>query len=130
MIRRLLEKRWLWALLALAAALAIALGSLTPGNEMPKNLPWDKLNHFLGYAVLGFLTGLAGLRLWLAWLVTSGYGVIIEYAQVIAPGRYGGDPQDMLANALGAALAVLLLTALRHLLNDYPFSKNYRKDTQ
>ncbi|MGC3873928.1 VanZ family protein [Halomonas sp. GXIMD04776] len=125
MIRYWLEKRWLWTSLALAAALAIALGSLAPGDEMPKNLPWDKLNHFLGYGVLGLLTGLAGLRSWLAWLVVSGYGVIIEYAQIIVPGRYGGDPQDMLANALGAALAVLLLAALRHFLNDRLPSKNY-----
>nr|WP_299245904.1 VanZ family protein [uncultured Halomonas sp.] len=124
-IRYWLEKRWLWTLLALAAALAIALGSLMPGDEMPKNLPWDKLNHFLGYEVLGILTGLAGLRLWLVWLVVSGYGVIIEYAQILAPGRYGGDPQDMLANALGAALAVLLLAALRRFLNDRLPSKNY-----
>ncbi|WP_227369185.1 VanZ family protein [Halomonas sp. M20] len=124
MIRHLLEKRWLWTLLALAAALAIALGSLTPGDEMPKNLPWDKLNHFLGYGVLAALTGLAGLRLWFTWLVVSGYGVIIEYAQIVAPGRYGGDPQDMLANALGAALAVLLLAALRYFLNGHLLSKN------
>lgn len=125
MIRRLLEKRWLWTLLALAAAMAIALGSLMPGDEMPKNLPWDKLNHFVGYAVLGFLTGLSGLRLWLAWLVVAGYGVIIEFAQIIAPGRYGGDPYDMLANALGAALALILLAGLRYFLNDHPPSKNY-----
>ncbi|WP_043531028.1 VanZ family protein [Litchfieldella xinjiangensis] len=101
-LRRWHERRWLWALLALSAALVIALGSLTPGDQMPSQLPWDKLNHFLGYAGLAGLLGLAGLRLGVAFLAAAAYGLGIEYLQLLVPGRSGGDGWDILANALGA----------------------------
>ncbi|SDI94561.1 VanZ family protein [Billgrantia gudaonensis] len=107
------ERRRLWAALAVLAAFVIALGSLTPGGEMPSRLPWDKLNHFLGYAGLAGLVGLAGLRLSSAFIVTLLYGAAIEVAQLAVPGRSGGDPADILANAIGAGAAVLLLSALR-----------------
>ncbi|MGM0701758.1 MAG: VanZ family protein [Pseudomonadota bacterium] len=107
------DRRRLWAALAVLAAFTIALGSLTPGSEMPSRLPWDKLNHFLGYAGLAGLVGLAGLRLSLAFVVTLLYGAVIEVAQLAVPGRSGGDPADLLANAIGAGAAVLLLSALR-----------------
>lgn len=100
-LRRWHERRWLWALLALSAALVIALGSLTPGDQMPRQMPWDKLNHFLGYAGLAGLLGLAGLRLGVAFLVAAAYGLGIEYLQLLVPGRSGGDGRDLLANALG-----------------------------
>ncbi|TDX28703.1 VanZ family protein [Modicisalibacter xianhensis] len=113
--RVILRDRRLWAMVVIAAALAIAVGSLTPGDEMPQNLPWDKFNHFAGYAVLALLTGLAGWRGLFGWGVVSAYGVAIEFAQIVVPGRLGADPADMLANALGAALGMLLLTAGRRL---------------
>lgn len=108
-----LRDRRLWAALALAAAVAIALGSLLPGDEMPRNLPWDKLNHFVAYGVLALLAGLAGVAAWPAWLAVAGYGVVVELAQIPVPGRLGGDVADMLANALGAALALALLGVAR-----------------
>lgn len=108
-----LRDRRLWAALALAAAVAIALGSLLPGEEMPRNLPWDKLNHFVAYGVLALLTGLAGVAAWPAWLAVAAYGVAIELAQIPVPGRLGGDVADMLANALGATLALAVLGVAR-----------------
>ncbi|WP_355662459.1 VanZ family protein [Halomonas salifodinae] len=107
------RRRRLWAVAALAAALLIALGSLTPGSEMPQALPWDKFNHFVGYAGLAGLLGLAGLRLPRAFAVAVAYGIAIEFAQIPVPGRSGGDWWDILANALGAGCAVLLLAAVR-----------------
>ncbi|WP_302140207.1 VanZ family protein [Halomonas alkalicola] len=115
-LERLHDRRRLWAALAVLGALAIALGSLTPGSQMPSNLPWDKLNHFIGYAGLAGLIGLAGVRLPLAFLVAVLYGIAIEYAQIPVPGRSGGDWADILANSLGAAFAVLLLAAFRRWL--------------
>ncbi|TFH87631.1 VanZ family protein [Billgrantia azerbaijanica] len=103
-------------MLAAIAALAIALGSLMPGSEMPGRLPWDKASHFLGYAGLAGLAGLAGVRLPLAFAASLLYGIAIEYAQLLAPGRSGGDWGDILANGLGAAAAVLLLKAWRRLM--------------
>ncbi|GAA0560559.1 VanZ family protein [Halomonas salifodinae] len=107
------HRRRLWAAVALAAALLIALGSLTPGSEMPQSLPWDKFNHFVGYAGLAGLVGLAGLRLPWAFAVAVAYGIAIELAQVPVPGRSGGDSWDILANSLGSGSAVLLLYGLR-----------------
>ncbi|MBF7054752.1 VanZ family protein [Halomonas sp. KAO] len=116
-LRRLHDRRRLWAALAVVAALIIVIGSLTPGNEMPRQLPWDKLNHFIGYAGLAGLLGLAGVRLPLTLLLVVGFGGIIEFAQLLVPGRSGGDWADILANGLGAATAVLLLAVLRWLLS-------------
>ncbi len=112
-LRRLHDQRRLWAALAVVGALAIAVGSLTPGSQMPSNLPWDKLNHFVGYAGLAGLVGLAGVRLPRAFLIAVLYGIAVEYAQIPVPGRSGGDWADILANTLGAAFAVVLLAGLR-----------------
>ncbi|WP_163557810.1 VanZ family protein [Halomonas sp. NO4] len=110
------DRRRLWAALAVLAALVIALGSLAPGSEMPSRLPWDKANHFIGYSGLAGLAALAGLRLPLAFLAALLFGTLIEFAQVWVPGRSGGDVADILANALGAGVAVLLLGGLRRYL--------------
>lgn len=109
-------ERWLWTVAALLAAVAIAWGSLTPGEELPRDLPWDKFNHFVAYGALAALVHLAGISIWPAWLGASAYGVTIEYAQAAVPGRLGGDGADMLANALGAALALLALRVVRRFL--------------
>jgi VanZ family protein len=114
--RALYRDRRLWAVAAVAGAVAIAIGSLTPGDEMPQSLPWDKFNHFAGYAVLALLTGLAGVRAMLAWGMVSAYGVVIEFAQIAVPGRLGADPADMLANALGTALGLVALIMARRVL--------------
>ncbi|GHC29482.1 VanZ family protein [Aidingimonas halophila] len=106
-------RRRLWAVLALAAAAVIAFGSLTPGKEMPDTLPWDKLNHFIGYAGLAGLSGLAGWPLRWAFVVVSLYGIAIEFAQLWVPGRLGGDWLDISANVLGAASATGLLHLIR-----------------
>ena len=119
-LRRLHDQRRLWAALAVVGALVIALGSLTPGSQMPSNLPWDKANHFVGYAGLAGLIGLAGLRLPLAFLAAVLFGIAIEVAQIPVPGRSGGDWADILANTLGAAFAVLLLRLVRRLLERVP----------
>lgn len=113
LLRRWHDRRRLWAGLALAAALTVAWGSLMPSDELPRSLPWDKLNHFLGYAAIA---GLAGLRLTMAFAAAALFGVAIEFAQIAVPGRFGGDPADILANTLGAACAVLVLAGLRRAL--------------
>lgn len=105
-----------WALLAGLAALMIAVGSLAPGDDMPANLPWDKANHFIGYAGLAGLLGLAGIRLPLAFAAAVSFGIAIEFLQIPVAGRRGGDWADILANGLGAAAAVAVLWGLRGLM--------------
>ena len=107
--------------LAMAATLGVVLmiawGSLSPAEELPSNLPWDKLNHLVAYAALALVAGLAGLRPWRAAVLAIIYGVVIEFAQMAVPGRLGADPADMLANALGAALGLAALAMARRFLN-------------
>lgn len=117
LLRRLQERRRLLAWLAAAAIIAIAWGSLTPASELPQTLPWDKANHFVGYGVVAGLLGLAGIRPAGAFWIAVIYGIAIEGLQMAVPGRYGGDPYDVLANTLGAGSAVLLLVGLDRLLN-------------
>ncbi|PAU77500.1 VanZ family protein [Halomonas salipaludis] len=115
-LRRWHERCRLWLALALLAALVIAVGSLTPGSEMPQRLPWDKFNHFVGYGGLAALVSLAGVRSLRAFAMVVAYGIAVEYAQIPVPGRSGGDGWDILANTLGAGCALLLLVWLRRRL--------------
>ncbi|WP_248730217.1 VanZ family protein [Vreelandella populi] len=107
------DRRRLWTVMAAIAAVAIAVGSLTPGSDMPSNLPWDKFNHFVGYAGLAGLVGLAGVRLSLTLVLVVLYGIAIEYAQIPVPDRSGGDWLDIFANSLGATSAVAVLYLFR-----------------
>ncbi|MGL6213226.1 VanZ family protein [Billgrantia desiderata] len=115
-LQRQHDRHRLWTVLAVLAAVAIAIGSLTPGDEMPTNLPWDKFNHFVGYAGLAGLVGLAGLPLVRTFITVVLYGICIEYLQIPVPGRSGGDWADILANTLGAGTAVLVLAGIRRYL--------------
>lgn len=112
------DRKWhrFWAVSAVVAAVVIAVGSLTPGSEMPSNLPWDKLNHFIGYGGLAGLVGLAGLSLARTCIAVVLFGIGIEYLQMAVPGRSGGDWADILANSLGAVAAVLVLAGFRRYL--------------
>jgi VanZ family protein len=99
--------------LAVIAVFIIAAGSLMPASGMPERLPWDKASHFIAYAGLAALTGLAGIRLSLALALACLLGVAIEFLQLLVAGRSGGDWADILANSLGAGSGVLLLHGLR-----------------
>lgn len=72
--------------------------------------------HFSEYAVLGvwltlLLNGL-GLRWpWLAWLGGALFAVTDEWHQSFTPGRTS-DPKDVLVDALGVLLGVILTTLI------------------
>jgi VanZ family protein len=119
-LRRWHDRRGLWRGLAVLATLVIVYGSLTPGAEMPDTLPWDKASHFIGYGGLAGLLGLSGLRLGRAFLTALALGALVEFLQIPVAGRSGGDWQDILANTLGAAAAVLVLQGLRLTLLRHP----------
>mgnify|MGYP000891450018 FL=1 len=120
--------RLLWAALAAWACGILVLSSLTP-QELPAAafLFWDKVNHFVAYAVGGWLAASA-LRvsrpraqtvtlLLLAVLLAAAFGVLDEAVQTLTPGRSGGDAGDWLADVLGAtAGALLTLPTLPRLL--------------
>ncbi len=94
-------------------------GSLWPINsELVAN--HDKLNHLLGYAGLGLLLGWSQTQLKLiqTWLVTFSIGVLIECLQGLTSWRYF-EWFDMLANGIGALLALPILWLIRRQLDPY-----------
>lgn len=104
---------WLAGWLTLIAL--VAVGSLMPSGDLPKVSirGADKLQHFLGYAVLsGYAVMLlAGWRRQLAAaLGLVVYGLAIELAQgALTPDRLA-DPFDALANGLGVLAGMVIAT--------------------
>ncbi|MGE3284512.1 MAG: VanZ family protein [Pseudonocardia sp.] len=93
---------------AVAFAVSLAL-LLSPGSGTPTPFPdADKVVHvglFAVLAVTGLLAWRAPVRLAAALVV---YGAAIEVAQGILPIARSADPLDLLADAAGVALGVLL----------------------
>ncbi len=109
----------LWAALLSWACVILWLSSLTP-RDFPEAafLFWDKLSHFLAYAVGGWLAA-AALRtsrprtpvvrlLLVAVLLIAAFGILDEAFQTLTPGRTGGDVDDWVADLLGAAAGAAL----------------------
>lgn len=97
------------ALATLIWAAGIAWGSLSPAEGLPQHLPWDKFNHFIAYAGLAAGLRLTGCRWLVACGVSVAFSIGIEYLQLWAPGRRGGDWEDILANSLGASVGLLCM---------------------
>ncbi len=92
------------ALLYMAAIFAL---SSLPGSAAGIPPPWDKLAHFLEYAVLGFLLGRGTGQFDLALAIAALYGLSDELHQAFVPGREASI-LDWLADALGAAFGAAL----------------------
>jgi VanZ family protein len=82
----------------------------------------DKGVHFIEYGVLGWLNARAMLRsrfelsrraaLGVAFVVTAAWGLLDEIHQAFVPSRFS-DWRDVLADWIGAALAILLVQLLQ-----------------
>jgi VanZ family protein len=107
-----------------AAAFAVAWASLIawashqsdPFPSLPKEiLSHDKLIHLAVFAVLALSTRRAlwlapvspGRALLLAWVLSTGWGLLDEIHQSFIPGR-DASSWDLLADAAGAALGAWL----------------------
>lgn len=100
--------------LFILGTLAIFIGSLLPGKQLPPGLPWDKALHFIGYFGLGLLARLGSVKR-PAWLLIIGciaFSLIIEVAQMFIPNR-GFEWPDLLANSLGVVSGVLLAIPIK-----------------
>ena len=109
----------LWAALVCWACVILWLSSLGP-QELPESafLFWDKVNHFVAYAVGGWLAASAlrtsrprtpAVRIVvLAVILIAAFGVLDEALQTLTPGRTGGDVDDWMADVLGATAGALL----------------------
>ncbi len=95
-----------------AYAVLVAWLSLAPriGAELGAS---DKAAHFTTYLVFALLAALTARSprvQYQAWLAVIAYGIALEFAQRLVPGRTF-DPADMLANTLGVASGALLALA-------------------
>jgi VanZ family protein len=117
MPRRLLSAVLWLALLGWAGGI-LCLSSLTP-DKLPfaAFLTWDKFNHFVAFAVGGWLAA-AALRLSrpglspatalvLAIAAVAAFGAFDESLQLLTPGRIGADLYDWIADFLGATTGAL-----------------------
>jgi VanZ family protein len=104
-----LTRAW-WALGALLVV-AAAVVCLIPPNEMPKEFELsDKVSHLVGHGALAlYFSGLVPRRGWwkiFVFLVL--FGITMEFAQYYMQAGREGDPRDVIANSLGAALGLLV----------------------
>ena len=102
-----------WAIAA-RVLLAIAVAgtvwtSLLPPSDLPSGFGlYDKLVHGIGYGVLAALALASGLRWPAALASVIGLGVVLEIAQGLL-GYRSFEWMDVVADAIGAGIAVLLL---------------------
>ncbi len=101
------------ACFAAFVVLVLVLALWPSPEQLPLQTGWDKADHVAAFAFLGLL----GLLAWpgdparvLAGLLL--YGVLIEVLQSFTPSRQA-DWHDVVADAVGSALAMLLLTTWR-----------------
>lgn len=101
----------IWWALGIALTCAALVVCLIPMPQVPQSFELnDKLAHILGHTALAtYYSGLVPRRRWwkiFAFLLI--FGIVIEFAQhYMAVGRQG-DPRDVLGNAAGAILGLLL----------------------
>jgi VanZ family protein len=100
-------------------ALLIVLAGIFIGGTMPGagNLftdPWDKVAHFMAFAGITLLAGLAlpNRSLTLILLLAVSVGIADEVHQLFLDGRQAGL-DDLLADILGALFALPLIALIR-----------------
>ncbi|MBF0190862.1 MAG: VanZ family protein [Magnetococcales bacterium] len=107
------------ALLLGYSFLIYLLSSWAGQNSQPLFENQDKIEHILAYGFMAYIAWTA-LRQWTvlrrcwlwAWVYAVGYGLTDEWHQLFVPGRYA-DLWDLVADAVGAALAIALLELYR-----------------
>lgn len=107
------KKTILFLWLSLIAAAII--GSLTPQLAPPQQYHLDKVVHFFGYGALAFLPALLiSNKRYLAMLAIAlmGFGVGIELAQELVPGR-DGTIGDAITNSIGVIIGIVAAIATR-----------------
>jgi VanZ family protein len=88
-----------------------------PPTRMPRTRVWDKLEHFVAYAILAGLlfVAIGRRRVWLVLAICLVYGAFDELTQLLPFVRRQCSLVDWIADALGAifALAACNLIATR-----------------
>ncbi len=87
--------------------------ALSPAPPPQADLGWDKLNHLAAFATLAVVAVLGRCgSFWRIGGALVAYGGLIEVLQSFTPSRVGEWP-DLLADAVGIALGLLLAAGLR-----------------
>ena len=123
----------IWAVTCLYV-LILAAGSLMP-DDLGHKSGWDRIMtptlqnalHVPAYAVLQVLLSICVWRSWGGGMRRAGvvaigccaYGALLEYGQTLVPGRFGGGT-DMISNAAGAAVGLLVVALLHRRLTARP----------
>lgn len=101
-----------WRLLLLLFAVVISYLALMPTSTASIEIDsgWDKLNHVVGFAAMGFAGCMGwpasrGARLWVL-LALLAFGGLIELLQLAIP-EADAEWSDLLADAIGIALGAL-----------------------
>tara|TARA_R110001606_G_scaffold362905_1_gene516775 strand:- start:32 stop:412 length:381 start_codon:yes stop_codon:yes gene_type:complete len=95
---------------SLLVALAIAVLSLVPGQDLPDVNLSDKAEHAIAYMVLAGLIcfWLGRERIMRGTIVAVGYGAVLEFAQALAGTGRTPSVLDAGANLLGACIGACL----------------------
>jgi VanZ family protein len=102
--------RVLWWMGGVLVVLAVIV-CLVPSHDLPERLELsDKASHLLGHGALAlYFTGIVPRRSWWKIFVfLLVLGIAIEFAQYYRHVGREGDPRDVVANSLGAALGLVL----------------------
>ncbi|MBF0270944.1 MAG: VanZ family protein [Magnetococcales bacterium] len=114
------KKKGLHAVLLLGYSFLIyLLSSMVGQNSQPLFENQDKIEHILAYGFMAYIAW-STLRQWTllrhcwlwAWVYAVAYGMTDEWHQLFVPGRYA-DFWDLVADAVGAALAIAILELYR-----------------
>ncbi len=109
-----LRHRRLWLAISMALVGVILYSSLTPNLPLPTPGGFDKVEHFIAYCGLAvWFTGLYPRARY--WLVVSGLlalGLAVEIAQGVMQLGRSAEFFDMVANAAGVGVGLLLALTL------------------
>ena len=81
---------------------------LLPGDDLSSSAPNDKLVHGLTFVALAVAGSWAGVRPVRLGLGLAAYAVATEVLQAVLPIGRHGDVRDLLADAMGIVLGLLL----------------------
>ena len=103
----------LWVAVWVMLFALVAVGSLWSADDLPSPSisGFDKLQHFVGYAVLSAWAVMLFARIRaqaLAALLVIAFGIAIEVAQGLMTVDRSAESADAVANALGALAGLLL----------------------
>lgn len=99
---------WLWRVVFIGALAGTAWFSLRRPSELPSAfLISDVLSHGVGYAALGALALLSGLRPVWALVVAGSYGLLLEVAQGLV-GYRTFEWKDVVVNIVGALIGIAI----------------------